>query len=143
VLASHRASWAWKSVRLRKAGAGRSRVLFRDTPPSEEPHRWSRTREIRRAKAKRYVEACNRAVHDAPWTTGRTNTIDRGGIYRALELAEQAYEAHELSYEGALSKMSKFPPGRFRWVYDDAGSADECVKVLDTRTSRLVIWPYF
>ncbi|WP_439356755.1 hypothetical protein [Bradyrhizobium sp. DASA03007] len=99
--------------------------------------------EIRRAKAKLYVEACNRAVHDAPWTAGRTNTIDKGGIYRALELAEQAYEAHDLPYEGGLSKMSKYPPGRFKWVCDDTASADECVKVLDTKTGRSVVWPYF
>ncbi|WP_063704165.1 hypothetical protein [Bradyrhizobium centrolobii] len=64
-------------------------------------------------------------------------------IYRALELAEQAYEAHGLPYEGGLSKMSKYPPSRFRWVYDEAGSADYCVKVLDTETGRVVVWPYF
>ena len=104
--------------------------------PTDEP-------EIRRAKARRYVQACNSVIHDAPWTTGRTDTIDRGGIYRALELAELAYEAHELPYEGGVTKMWKYPPGRFRWIYDETGSADECVKVFDIKSRRLVVWPFF
>jgi len=46
--------------------------------------------EIRRAKARLYVTWCNVAVHKAPWTTGRTRSPNGGGIYQALELAEQA-----------------------------------------------------
>ena len=99
--------------------------------------------EIRRAKAKLYVEACNRAVHEAPWTTGRTEPPNGGGIYQALPLAERAYIAHGLRYESGLSKIGEYPPSRFRWVYDETGSPDECVKVLDTKTQTLVIWPGF
>jgi len=39
--------------------------------------------------------------------------------------------------------MKEYPPQRFRWVYDEAGSADDCVKVLDTKTGRLAPWRYF
>jgi hypothetical protein len=46
--------------------------------------------EIGRAKARLYVTWCNVAVHKAPRTTGRTRTSNGGGIYQALELAEQA-----------------------------------------------------
>lgn len=99
--------------------------------------------EIRRAKAKRYVESCNRTVHEAPWTTGRTSTAGGGLIYLALELAEQAYEAHGLPYETGLSIMSAYPPQRFKWIYDESGSANDCVKVLDTKTQRLAVFRYF
>ena len=60
--------------------------------------------EIRHEKAKRYVEACNRQIHEAPWTTGRTSTPNGGGVYMALELAEQAYEAHGLPYSPDYQK---------------------------------------
>jgi hypothetical protein len=99
--------------------------------------------EIRRAKARLYVTWCNVAVHRAPWTTGRTRTPNGGGIYQALELAEQAYRAHRLPYEGGLSKMQDYPPRRFKWIYDETGKADDCVKVLDTITGQLAIWPHW
>lgn len=99
--------------------------------------------EIIRAKAKLYVETCNRQVHEAPWTTGRTNTANGGGIFIALEMAEIAHRAHRLPYEGGLSKMWDYDPRRFRWVYDESGSAERCVKVLDTKTGRLADWGSF
>ena len=99
--------------------------------------------EIRRAKAKLYVESQNRKVHEAPWTTGRFSGVGAGGLYEALELGQLAYKAHKLPYEEGLSKMKEYPPQRFRWVYDEAGSADNCVKVLDTKTGRLAPWRYF
>ena len=94
--------------------------------------------EVRRAKAKRHVAWCNKAVHEAPWVEGDTSTL--GGIYVALELAEQAYQAHALPYERALSKMDLYDPRRFTWVYDERGEADDCVKVRDDHTGRVAIW---
>jgi hypothetical protein len=61
-----------------------------------------------------------------------------GGLYGAIELAELAYEAHELPYEEGLSKMKDYPPQRFKWIFDETSSTDHCVKVLDTKTGRLV-----
>jgi hypothetical protein len=99
--------------------------------------------EVRRTNAKLYVDSCNRKVHEAPWTTGRTASASGGGIYEALELAEQAYEAHALSYESGLSKMCEYDPRRFTWVYDEGGEADDCVKVRDEKTGRLAVWPHW
>ena len=42
----------------------------------------------------------------------------------AVNAKSEALELHELSY-------------------DEAGSADDCVKVLDTKTGRLAPWRYF
>jgi hypothetical protein len=97
--------------------------------------------EVRRAKAKGFVEWCNKSVHEAPWVQGDTSTA--GGIYLALELAGQAYQAHALAYEQGLSKMSLYDPRRFTWVYDESGEADDCVKIRDDHTGRLVIWPHW
>ena|ERR1700757_3762246 len=64
-------------------GAGlRSRALFRGTVARRRITMVKHEPEIRRAKAKLYVESCNRQVHQAPWTTGRTNTPGGGGIRR-------------------------------------------------------------
>jgi len=52
-----------------------------------------------------------------------------------------AYKTHGLRYEDDLSKMSVYSPRRFRWVYDEKGSADHCVKLLDSETQKLVVWP--
>lgn len=93
--------------------------------------------EVRRAKAKRYVAWCNSAVHKAPWVDGDTSTS--GGIYVALELAEQAYQAHLLPYKPGLSHMPEYDPRRFTWIYDESGEADDCVKVRDDKTGRLAI----
>ena len=97
--------------------------------------------EVRRTKAKKYVAWCNNAVHEAPWTNGDRRTA--GGIYVALELAELAYRAHGLRYESGISRMSKFPPSRFRWVYSDGGRTDDCVLVLDLETQCLAVWPHW
>jgi hypothetical protein len=51
--------------------------------------------EVRRANAKRYVDACNSKIHEAPWTTGRTQGLGAGGLYEALELAALAYKTLE------------------------------------------------
>jgi len=96
------------------------------TIPKNEP-------EVRRAKAKRYVAWCNKAVHEAPWVEGNTSSAGGGGIYVALELAEQAYEAHGLPYKVGLSHMSQYDPRRFTWVYDESGKKvgeydDELIK---------------
>jgi hypothetical protein len=104
--------------------------------PKHEP-------EVRRAKAKRYVAWCNKAVHEAPWVEGNTSSAGGGGIYVALELAEQAYEAHGLPYKAGLSHMSQYDPRRFTWVYDESGKADDCVKVRDDMTGRMAIWPHW
>lgn len=73
------------------------------TTPKDEP-------EVRRAKARRYVKWCNAAVHGAPWTKGDTSGPGAGGLYVALELAQQAYEAHTLPYERGLSEMPLYDP---------------------------------
>jgi hypothetical protein len=66
--------------------------------------------EVRRASAKSYITWCNHAVYEAPWTRGDQSTS--GGIYVALELAEQAYAVHVLPYEQGLSKMEDYDPHR-------------------------------
>src|SRR5262245_15257632 len=97
--------------------------------------------EVRRAKARRYVQWCNNAVHEAPWIEGDMST--RGGIFIALELAEQAYQAQVLPYEQGLSNMGQYDPRRFTWIYDPSGEAQDCVKLRDDQTGRVVIWPHF
>jgi hypothetical protein len=99
--------------------------------------------EVRRAKAKRYIAWCNKAVHEAPWAEGNTSSAGAGGLYVALELAEQAYQAHLLPYEQGLSKIVLYDPRRFTWIYDETGEADDCVKVRDDRTGRLALWPHW
>jgi hypothetical protein len=99
--------------------------------------------ELRRARARRYVEACNNKVHAAPWKTGRTQGPGAGGLYEALEMAEQAFAAHALPYEQGLSRMKDYDPRRFRWVYEENGKVDECVKLLDIQTGNLVVWPHW
>jgi hypothetical protein len=97
--------------------------------------------EVLREKAELYVESCNTQVHEAPWTTGHTSTPSAGGLYKALELAERAYKAHKLPYEQGLSNMKDYDPRRFTWVYDE--SAENCVKVIDTKTGLLANWHWF
>jgi hypothetical protein len=99
--------------------------------------------EVRRAKAKSYVAWCNNAVHSAPWVEGNTASAGAGGLYVALELAEQAYQAHLLPYEQGLSKMDVCDPRRFTWVYDEQGEADDCVKLHDDHTGKLAPWPHW
>jgi hypothetical protein len=70
--------------------------------PADEPISPKDEPEVRRAKARRYVAWCNNAVHEAPWTDGDLRGHGRGGLFIALELAEQAYAAHSLPYTPAL-----------------------------------------
>ena len=104
--------------------------------PKDEP-------EVRRAKARRYVAWCNGSVHDAPWTNGDMSGNRCGGVLIALELAEQAYQAHRLPYKRGLSNLSRYDPRRFTWLCDVDGDGEECVKLRDNRTGRTVIWPHF
>ena len=97
--------------------------------------------QIRRAKAKSYVAWCNNVVHEAPWTKGERRSL--GGINIVLELAELAHRAHGLRYESGISRMSEFPPRRFRWVYSEGGETDDCVLVLDLQTQCLAVWPHW
>jgi hypothetical protein len=53
-----------------------------------------------------------------------------------LELAEQAYNAHE----PGLSKIQLYD---IIWIYEEAGDAKDCVKVRDNKTGRLAVWPSF
>ncbi len=94
--------------------------------PKNEP-------EIMRANGRHYVSSCNKTVRK-PY--GKK-------IYMALELAQQAYEAFGLPYEGGLSAMERFPPNRFTWICDKIGDAKECVKVRDNQTGRIVVWPWW
>jgi hypothetical protein len=100
--------------------------------PKHEPEVW-------RARGRRYVGWCNAAVHDAPWVDGDTTT--RGGLYLALELAEQAYLAHGLPYKQGL--LPSYDPRRFTWICDASGEAKDCVKLRDNETGLLVIWPHW
>src|SRR6185503_18995404 len=96
--------------------------------------------EVVRAMGRRQVVDCNAAVHDAPWTTGRTNDRRAGGLYLALEIAEEAYKAHGLPYEPGISHIGSYSPRRFTWVFDPDCDARECVKVRDDQTGKLAIW---
>jgi hypothetical protein len=92
------------------------------------------------------VEWCNQVAHEAPWTEGDLTT--RGGFFIALELAEQAYQAHGLPYETDSPNVYLYGkalvnPRRFTWVYDGSGAAQHCVKVRDDQTSRVALWPWW
>jgi hypothetical protein len=122
----------------------RPRLLFGDKLGTKDESSCDMAKhepEAIRAKAKSYVAWCNNVVHEAPWTNGDRRTT--GGLYVALELAGLAYKAHGLPYESGISKMSGFPPGRFRWVYSEGGKTDDCVLVLDLETQRLAVWPHW
>ena len=99
--------------------------------------------EVRRTRVRRYVEWCNNAVHQAPWTHGDFSA--RGGIFIALELAEQAYELHSMPYKKGLSNITTFDPRRFSWLYEAEreGNGEGSVKVRDNRTGRVATWPWF
>jgi hypothetical protein len=99
---------------------------------SEEWIRPKHEPEVIRGMGKRHVRWCNAAIHDAPWTDGDTTT--NGGIFIALEMAEQAFQAHNLPYEQGLSNMPRYDPRRFAWFYDNDGligpfeTEDEAIK---------------
>jgi len=100
--------------------------MAEETTPRNEP-------EIMRTKARRYVAATNEDAHK-PYSKS---------IFMALELAQQAYEAHSLAYEPGLSAMDRYLPDRFTWIYNETGDAKECVKVRDDQTGRIVVWPWW
>ena len=95
--------------------------------PKSEP-------EVRRAKGRRYVARCNRIVREP---------YNGDNIFEALELAEQAYDVHTLPYEPGLSAIDQYPPDRFTWICDDGGPVKDCVKIRDSQTGRLVVWPHW
>ena len=97
--------------------------------------------EVLRAKAKGHVAWYNEAVRAAVSVNRDTSTLS--DIHVALELVEQAYQAHLPPYKVGLSKMPSYDPRRFTWVYDESGEADDCVKVRDNQTGRLAIWPHW
>ncbi len=65
----------------RARGFGPALFFVIDLGHQENRPMVKREPEVRRAKAKRYVAWCNRAVHEAPWIDGDTTTA--GGIYVA------------------------------------------------------------
>ena len=89
--------------------------------------------EVMRSRARSYATSCNDTVRK-PY--GKK-------IYIALELAQQAYEAHRLEYEAGLHAVDQYPPDRFTWFGEEAGDAKECAKVWDNRTGHFVVWPHW
>jgi hypothetical protein len=80
--------------------------------------------EIRRKKARRYVAWCNKAAHEAPWVDRDMST--HGGIFIALELAEQAYQ-------GTAFPTSRAYP---RWTYiRRSGSHGSTTKLARRKTA--------
>jgi hypothetical protein len=92
-------------------------------PPRHEP-------EVRRANARRYIAAQNRRMSE-PYSDA--------DIYIVLEVARNACDAHGGTSAGWRAVLAG--RGRFSWVYDEDGAADECVKIKDTVTGRVVIDP--
>ena len=99
--------------------------MMEEVPPRNEP-------EIMRVKARLYVTRTNKEA-SKPY----------GDPLMALELAEQAYEAHGLPYQPGLSVMDRYPPDRFTWICDETGNAKECVKLRDDQTGTVVVWPHW
>jgi hypothetical protein len=83
--------------------------------------------EFMRKQGRRHVAWCNEGARK-PYAKG---------VFIALELAEQAHEAHGLPYEPGLRAMEKYPPDRFTWICEEEGDANESVKVRDDPVSRL------
>jgi hypothetical protein len=94
--------------------------------PSNEP-------EIMRVKGRKYVTWCNEHTRKpyGEW------------VHVALELAEQAYEVHDLPYKPGLRSMEIYPPDRFTWICDEDGDAKQCIKIRDDLTGREVVWPHW
>jgi hypothetical protein len=89
--------------------------------------------EVMRANGRGYVAWCNKCVR----------LLDKKKIYIALELAQQAHEAHGLPYEEGLSAIVRYPPDRFTWICDESGDAKQSVKVRDNQTDAVVVWPHW
>ena len=64
-------------------------------------------------------------------------------IYIAMDLAQQAYEAHGLPYQAGLSAMDRYAPDRFTWICVMGPDGWPCVKVRDDQTGRAVVWPHW
>jgi hypothetical protein len=88
--------------------------------------------EIMWAKGRHHAAWCNENSRE-PYKDPR----------QALELAQQAYEAHGLPYKAGLDKIHEYPPDRFTWFCDETGDSKECVKVRDFKTGRIVVWPHW
>jgi hypothetical protein len=87
--------------------------------------------EILRTKGRGYAAYCNK-ISRKPF--GKA-------IYQALELAEQAYQLHDLPYEQGIAVF--YAPDRFTWFCDDHGDAKECVKLRDNQTGAIKVWPHW
>jgi hypothetical protein len=98
-------------------------------PPRHEP-------EVRRATARRYVAAQNRRMSE-PYIAA--------DVYVVREAAQAAYDAHGVTPAAVADApgwmAAVIGRGRFSWVYDETGDADECVKIKDAVTGRVVIDP--
>jgi len=97
----------------------------KDTPPRHEP-------EVMYANGRVHAAWCNKSTRE-PYDN----------IYIALELAEQAYEAHRLPYKPGLSNISEYLPHRFTWFCDETAGVKQCVMVRDDKTKRVATWPHW
>jgi len=100
--------------------------MEREITPRNEP-------EIMRANGRRA----------AAWYNEHARKPYEKNIFIALELAQQAYEAHGLEYQKGLSDMDGFPPDRFTWICDETVDPKQCVKIRDDQTGAIVIWPHW
>jgi hypothetical protein len=91
------------------------------------------------ARGRRHAAWYNKVVHDAPWIDG--DETPRGGLYIALDLAQQAYRVHGLPYMPGVSHMHLYDPRRFTWVLDpDCDDVRDCLQVRDNKTGRKLVW---
>jgi hypothetical protein len=79
--------------------------------------------EVMRANARRTAKWCN----------------EHKQIYIGMEITQRAYEAHGLPHKPGFSHLAEYPPDRFHWFVDEAAPAEECLKIRDIRTGRVVI----
>src|SRR4029077_6314482 len=100
--------------------------MEREITPRNEP-------EIMRANGRRA----------AAWYNEHARKPYEKNIFIALELAQQAFEAHGLEYQKGLSNMDGFPPARVTWICDETGDPMQCVKIRDDQTGAIVIWPHW
>jgi hypothetical protein len=84
--------------------------------------------EIRRANGRRYVANMNRLMrkpHDGPNRT----------VFMVLEAVRAAFVAHGINPDSVSSNWGDVVTAgtrRFVWIFDEAATADECVKIHDT-----------
>jgi hypothetical protein len=89
--------------------------------------------EVMRANGRRYASECNRICRK-PY--GKA-------VYQALGLAKAAYKVHGLPYVAGLREIENYPPDRFTWFYDGTKGAKEGVRVRDTHTGLIAVWPHW